>query len=604
MHSTLHSQLRATRRCARLISRPCLHTKNCHRAIRVRNDAVDASYISPDSTIPDSAHGLMARISQVKNSLTKESSYAAKSKECFQIYHGTEHNMVLDFLLYPNVNLDVQNKVLDAYKRSKSMRALLLSELLLVAISGRIKEVSSFLHRMTTHGVLNYEEISSEADQTAHFVNYIVQLAIQEGEPLVAAQFTFDAKLKDIQIYPEIIERVVLSLAVAPSTMSNYYAYGIFKVLDVFGKECITGSTYMRVIELMLRNSDSPYFANLLYDKAKTHGTADDIAHENVTRLLLQANLSMGNIHRAAALWKRIYTDNPDFAAKNKRLFVELLSRSLAKEVQDLVNNHHPTPLDEFPELVDFLIEFYGKQPSKKKQFDTLLHSLKPPLQRPTLSLLFSAFLFQSNEKAAERIVQSIIGSRMGLNHNDFNAITEKLLRQHKLQQSIKMCSSESLSVSKRGHVRVMEFLLRHEGSSLGSASDVAAEKYEMEKAAFFKSLVARFRKLPRNDPVLQELTVSLFKHFACRASTGSARKLYITYAYAERGKVRFDFPGYQMPREFHELITINKGNRLECLSAVLAEAKAQSDQHMVAWCADELQRVGVPAADINSHYI
>ncbi|OBA22187.1 hypothetical protein METBIDRAFT_148405 [Metschnikowia bicuspidata var. bicuspidata NRRL YB-4993] len=231
--------------------------------------------------------------------------------------------------------------------------------------------------------------------------------------------------------------------------MSNYNYFAIFRIMLAFERECSP-----RVILKAIRNmtlSQTPYFANLLHDKFQERYNQNPLLARSLIetrKRLIIANLKHGNSNRAAEMWKLNQNSNPEFAQKNVILFQSLIEKLNDEESADLLFNYFPKTLYTDPDIVDFLIAYFGQSPKYRTNFEYITKSLKPPLKRNTLSLLFASFISQDREEAAEKILQVIFKTKNGINSEDFQVIIKKLLAKHQIRQCVDMCLRNDFRVS------------------------------------------------------------------------------------------------------------------------------------------------------------
>lgn len=559
------------------------------------------------------------RLQKVDLLLKLASSIQARCKECYKLYHTDGVNYMVDMSEHPRLAFELLRTAIRLYRRSGSMRAFVLDQLLKALLSGQFQSAKKFIKIMLKLKALPQETavIANDAinfyyaqendiQSVPRFVELLVHMALSEGEVLISALLVLQAHEKNIVIGTDLIENMCLALAVDSSTMRNYNSYTIFKILDVFGIQCLSAGALLQVMCRILENPYSCYYANLLYDKILYLFQDGEINSEfqEASLLLIQRNLDCGNFHRAAGIWTQLCASDASFATNHTPIAILLLKSSpnIESSMNILKQDNQKTD----PDLVDYLLAFYGQNQQFRKEYDELVKTLKPPLRRSTLSLLFASFLNQNNEVAAERILQALFSTQQGLTPDDFNAISQTLLRQHKVKKMIAMCSNTDVQTSKRGIIRVWEYLSTYTQAQVVENSDLPTNEYSKAKATFMSAMSRRLTYLRESDPTLREFTISLIKYLSTSVSNGAARKLYINYAYLSflSPSSLFHFASFQLQEGFHKLIKIDATNRVQCISTILERAKQEKDQETVTWCLSELSHLGIPAVDIKQYYM
>lgn len=563
---------------------------------------------------PQNAQGRLSTISTILHS-PKRLKYT--TNECYNHYKGTNANLIEDIVQNKHEGQTVANLIAQTYPKSKLVSALvldLLCELLCqykqescaeymevmsqsVWITQRsIQEVKSdFNGDSTGNSRGTFTSVEQTREELSRLGSILLFQAVQSGDPLLAALLSLRMNDAGITIAASDVDLIISNLSVESPQKRSYNTFTIIKLLQTFGESSVTLETLGRAVLTMISADDSPYFANVMYDKMDPRNPE----YINISRKLIAANLASGNYIRAIRLWKHAFEVDFRFAAANVGLFRDLVeSVSTQKQtVLLLIENHFGANLEAHPEIIHTLIKFYG-QSGERSKFDHLTRQLKPPLLRQALSLLFALFLAQNNENGAARLLKAIFGTKNGLHCDDFEAIITKLLLLHNIEQAMKMCADNTVNVAKFGYVRVLDFFLLHEHVS--ESADIQPEDYSRRRNEFFRELVVRLGPLDKDDVGLKKLTGVVFDHLSRRVNTGSCRKLYTCIAYP--GNSEFDFSSRKMPWEFNDLVHIDISNRLECVLKILRRAVWEKDENNVNWCVEEMKTLGVPMKDIREY--
>lgn len=537
--------------------------------------------------------------------------------DCYKIYDSEKFTLVDDFLAVRDH--ESQHIVFANYKNSKLMAAFILDQISTMLIKGREEQAVKFLSIMEENGLLDRKNsstlhmLANNTLPTSRIRTYLSCVLVREnlrtGEPLVAALCALKLLAHDAAIDPSTLTALIQSLSVNTPNRKTYHAYTICKLLKTFKNYDVDEQVKIDAVQSMLGGPVVPYFANVCFDEMMEQ--KENMTHPSFLRLaaqIIDANLENGNTLRCVQLWKQMYKRDPSFAEKYMVLFSKIIDKLADHEherAMELADKYFPAEIRKDPQAIDSLLSLYGQNSKLVSKFEQLTHELKSPLLRSTLSVLFAAFLFQSNEVAAERILQAIFSTKNGLTPDDFKTIIKRLLRQQKIKQSVTMCESTDFSVAKGGYVGTIEFLLTHPPQSLHSACDIKPQQLDKLKHDFFALAVRKFKLLERDDPALTNLTVSIFKYLSGHISNKASRKLYIVFLSTYVAlKPYFAFQLYQMPKEFNDLVHIDKSNRLTCLTIILNRAIGEKDRTTIEWALAELVAMGLLEGEIEVNYL
>lgn len=537
--------------------------------------------------------------------------------DCFKVYDAEKFTLVDDLLAV--CDHQTQKIIFANFKTSKLMAAFVLDQICILIFNGREDQAIKFLILMDKEGIIDknnsrtLQDLDKDALSSqqihAHLASILVRENLRTGEPLVAALCALKLFQHNAIIDQATLAAVLRSLSVNTPNRKTYHSYAICKLLETFKHHEVDIHVKVTAIQSMLGGPVVPYFANICYDElVAQNGQIDQPPFTALTAQLIEANLDNGNILRCSQLWKQTYARNPAFDQKYISLFSKIIDKLAGHDQEkavELADKHFPQELHKEPQVINSLLALYGQSATSVSKFENLTHELKSPLLRTTLSLLFAAFLYQSNEVAAERILQAIFRTKNGLTSGDFKTIVTRLLRLQKIQQSVTMCENTDINVAKEGYVKTIEFFLTHPQLSLRSTCDTSPDQLEKLRKDFFKLAVRKFQILQRNDPALTDLTVAIFKYLSGHASNRASRKLYIVFlsAYVSL-KPFFAFQSFQMPKEFNDLVYIDKNNRLTCLTVILNQAITEKDRTTIKWALKEMVAMGLLDGEIRANYL
>lgn len=587
---------------------PSRFTTRIPRLSRISNSAFPRCI----STIPAQSHtsSASARLDQVSKLLDTPKRLKYTSMDCLKLYEQERASLVRDLLEFPDhKSLTI---IMNNFRKSKLLAAFVLDQLCSVILDRDIEEAIKFfkllgsgelLEKGTIQNISHLEESTLESLEIISILGaFLITENLRMGEPLVAALCVLKFHKQEITVDSKSLISIISSLSVHAPQRLLYHSYTIVKLLEVFKDTEIPLQVKVDAISSMIGGPVVPYFANSTYDQLVSVEKFQNYSVRQLTKQLIEANLECGNLRRCVHLWSRANLAHSEFAPENLGLFARLIDQ-LASENRNLalglVKSHFPADLQKNPAVIDSLLSLYGQSKDHIRKFEQLTHELKPPLLRKTLSLLLSSFLFQNNEKAAERILQVIFRTKNGLSAADFQHIVQKLLRQQKIQQSVTMCNNTDISISKGAYVKTVDFFLSHTTQTLRPICDIQPEQFDKLKSEFLTQARRKLKILNADDPALLDLTTSIFKYLSHHRNNKASRKLYIVHS-SHDGHLQpfFPFQLHSLP-DLNDLMYIAKGNRLTCLIIILNQAVSEKDRTTVQWAMAEMAAMGLSDHEI-----
>lgn len=572
------------------------------------------------------------RLSKVTEILKEEKSFQRTSSKIDEIYSKGKSKIFEDLRFSLHQKHYIAKVMCRGFTQSRSMRGFYLDQLFKCIYNEEYQSFSTGVKIMERSSLLNvYERLLAMEIESATFnhqenttalgskesspgkmsecLELLILISVTSGEPLVGALFALHSMDLPAQVKTETLERLISALSIYDPLLNNYHSFAIFKILKCY-ERLYSPKVILAAIRSM-SSSQNPYFANLLHDKFQKRYEANSSISEMVIetrKSLVKANLNHGNYHRAAELWKLNQKANTQFAEKNVFLFQSLLEKIPDDMiVEDLLINHFPRSLYNDPDFVDFSLSYFGQREKYRIQFEYVTKSLKPPLKRNTLSLLFSSFIFQDREEASEKILQVILKTKNGLNSEDFLVIINKLLAKNQINKCVEMCIVNDFRVSYKGSMKVMEYLLTHTKlTEKKEAENATHGNYELIKVSFMETLVKNLYKQINDKKVYHLFTTTIFRHFSAHINNRATRKLYLNLGYTinKADNQTVNLLAYEVPSELGKFLLIDNDNRMECLEIILRKAVEAKDSEIIAWCASELQNNGIPVVDIEKYYL
>lgn len=572
---------------------------------------------SASETGSSSESDLAIRLDTVNKLLASPKRHKYTAMECYRLYQNTSTTVVEDLL--DTSDQDAHASVLAHYRKSKLLAAFILDQICTITKQGKYDRAISFLEKMeslqllTKSGAEIVHSINLTENPQQSILTKLSSVLILEnlrvGEPLLAAQCALALSGNGALIESSSIADIVVSLSVNAPQRRTYHSFTIMKLLETFKDAEIPLSVRMDAARSMLGGPVVPFFANLCYDQiAQNVGESDRQQFEKLTIDVIESNMECGHLKRCTDMWILAYQNNDQFAEDNMPFFAKLVEKVALKNKADagkLVEDGFSDKWYEDSRVVSSLLAVFGQTVAGHENFEKLTHTLKPPLLRKSISLLFVSFLFQKNEIAAERILKAIFGTKNGLAWEEFLIIVQRLLNQHKISQVMTMCSNTDINVSKGGFVKAVEFLLFHSEENIRDKADISSEEYRQKKWEFLLLTVRKFRILAKDDPVLRILTLSIIRYLSHHVSNQTSRKFFIVFGYPDGvNKPYFNFLYFLVPQEFCDLVNIDESNQLACLEVIFNQAVVDNDKLTLLWSILEMEAIGLLRPEIERFYV
>lgn len=555
-----------------------------HRPSRLLRSFSLSLRLSNGVSSPSTA--VLSRINTVED-LFENSHLEQAAYKCDSLYKRENESLLQDLLQLGDSG--VFASLLKSYKKHILVRTMVHNDAirLLLKPENDVAPLQYAINGMLAAGVVSKAVWShlgiepSEKDQLADF--FLVQQAVA-GDPMLATASAIRLKAGGITVDEKILIPIIRALLVDTGINHNYHAYTLLRLTDEFLLENLPQDLLLDILAYMLHDQ-TPFFANIWFKRVQNRVFDDQTRLLHISAQLLEANSTFGIEYLAIHVWeiscgreKRF----PDQHPRTVSIFLQLLMDSESPQGSQYVESimkELPEDVILHPDLIEFSLRYYGL--TNKARFEALVKQLVPPLLRLALSALFQGFLNQSNQFAADKVLQLIFLTKSGTNARDFDAIVKRLLDQNNLDECLSMLGRTDLEVSKRGQVSIMKHILQ-----LG---------HQKKYPQLTKDIARNFRRLQPNDDALDFLTMVFFRHFSGKVSNRACRQLYTRLAQnASQGGVVFDLEKYGIPQGFFRLLRLDVSNKMAVLKVIGKQAICEKDIHVLKWVVTVMKTIGV----------
>lgn len=542
------------------------------------------------------------RLSRVYKLLLNSTNLPQMINECDNLYELEESSLLEDLMRYPGINQDMIRYLHNGYDKSQPLRQMIHSDIYKLLNMNKTDTVLEIFYRMNHNNILhktvfdsilyiknNKESLEIEKIK-ALLANLLIHQTLLSGDYILSSSFALHFKNQGINITESTLKLMLHTLALNEFA-NSYNSYIIFKIIEEFNiDDNLKLNEKMQLLVYLSSDKSSPFYANLFYEKyfskeekAKLF-SIEEFRNDIIN--FIRINFDFGNYRKSQTLWIQL---NHALLCQNKS-YIQITKRIL----QRIINSNDssiekiicvlPEVVLKTQEVSDLMLVYYGKEANKNDKFNLELKNLSPPLRRLTLSLLFEAFLLQNNEKAAEKILQSIFNSTNGINEKEFNIIVQKLLNQDNIEEAINMVKKSESNISRLACINIISKLL--------SMSNTKKNTNRITE------VLAEIRK--NNNGLHHEyLTEIILSHLSTRVSNRACRGLFTKILrFSLNNNVNFErqlhMEKYGLPNELRFFLKINEKNHISCLRIILEQAILDEDETTLLWVIDEMRFAGM----------
>jgi len=538
---------------------------------------------------------LFQRLSRAYEILDSNVSFKYSTYNCSRYYETTNLIFFEDLLRFPRINTPMINFILKNFNSSSSIRALVLNDVFKAIILKNPELALSIFQKMmdknqtfstVTKSLEKLNNTKSDPFISKNIIpilaNILLDQTIASGEPLLASAYAIQFHDTSIRVTEENLHNLILSLTVNYENNHLYHCYATLKLIDVFGTESLNTSDIELIMEFFLMDTKLQYFPNLVYDKllaGESLNKCQESSFRKFRNKLIVLNIENGNIYKAFDIFNR---SNIYPLCDHDMPMIELLLTKCQKNHKEIVSKLPPDVFQDH-KIIDLLLKLYGANNTSLDKFENLVKTLKPPLRRLTLSLLFQSFLHQNKEKAAELVLQSIFKSKNGISDQEFNAIITKLLEQGQMAQCLTMVKTADIHVSKSAYISIFRRML-------------IENKLE---SAFLDDLYRKFLKLNKEDESFAQLSKNFIWFLSTRINNRLGKKYYNVFSeYTTRSEPNSDklinLSQFGVPDKFYRLFRFSdKRIMVETLEIILHQSLKERDTSTVKWAIEELRFLG-----------
>lgn len=488
------------------------------------------------------------------------------------IYKDPNTNLLEDLAHHPNP--EMFDYLLKHFPHSFTLRTYVLNCIKKLIIQGKTHSAINALLSFIPEGQNHDFTTGNISDALG---NCLVIQTIQFAEPLLAASYFLElTELGIMTVSSETLIKLLSALTIDQGSEYSHHCYTILRLTHYLEVP------YSLILPISNYLTNFMSFSNLFHDKLVSNNLLSKLSQNDYVsyrKSIVDTNISHGNVQNALKLWHELNEypiNHTEIPIIQKLINTNILSAG--KVLESL-----PSNILESEHLIDTLLLYYGKTDHVK--FRSFIKTLKPPLQRLTLSALFQSLVILKDEEAVEATLNSILKTKNGVSKEEFNAIIEVLLSKEKLDQCLSMIKSSDISVSKLAYITVFEFLLKH----------------NIKNGPFFASLYLGFIKLNKeNDITFSVLTKGFISHFSKHVNNRLAFKTYSRIVHEsykpefESSSKLLNLEQFGLPNAFQKIFLINNDEiQVEIVKEIILQSIVEQDAVVLKWGIDELRFLG-----------
>lgn len=540
--------------------------------------------ISSPSTAP------LGRLDRVKE-LLENNQFDEAALKCNSLYKNEKASILED--LHELDDTGVYALIFDKYKNHILVRTMIHNDAIMLLLrpetgTESLQRAANELFAVGAVSKAVCAHLGIEPALPQELVDFFVIQQAAAGDPMLAASSAIRLKSGGIIVSETVLVPIIRALLADKGVNQNYHAYTLLRLTDEFLIESLPQNLLIDILAYMLYDK-TPFFANIWFKRIQNVHFEDEKGLLDVFARLLEANSASGIVSRAISVYEAscgresLFPQHyPGAFSRFIQLLVKSESPKDALYVEDLIKKA-PEEIIAHPELIDFSLKYYGA--NDRARFEALVKQLVPPLLRLALSALFQGFLSQTNQFAADKVLQLIFSSKTGINSGDFDAIIRRLLDQNNLEECITMIGRAELEVSKSGQVSILLHILH--------------QKSQKKYPQFTKEIANNFRRLQPNDETLYLLTGVFFRYFSGTVSNRASRQLYTRLAQnATLGVAVFDLEKYGILQGFFRLLRLDVSNKMGVLKIIGKQALLEKDVHVLKWVVTMMKTIGASQSE------
>lgn len=531
------------------------------------------------------------RISAAYNILSNTSKkFRYSVVECSDLYKSKDVSLLSDIFKYPRINKALFDLLCKNYLVSNSIRSLMLDDMKDLWENKQYNLLREVLSHICERGEITgfqlkkrNRELSAECDLWNQFAVFTAL----SGEPLVACRFIVVPR-SNLSIEDQTIEIILKCLTNYRGQQHQYYCFAILRLILTYPLYSYSANQISSIISFSLSSNDDCYFSNLIFEKLKSHipESQENEALNKSLKDLIYKNLTQGQYSRALCIWLDLsFLDGVFNDSKIHSAFFSNLPRHEKREFIRLYG------LQNFnDDVLESLIEFHGEHGQLRALTD-IVTKIKAPVRKLTLSVLLEAFLSQGKDKESEQILLSILKSKEGLCHDNFNSIIKSLLKGGKVTKAFSMTTETDVNLSKSAYFSLFSHILTENDSA--------------NHRKFILSMVDKFKSIEDNHicgNIFPTIILYLTKHYNIQTSRSvfvEINKNLDQFKIWDDKTVLLDLEKFNIPNDVYEIMTLTKSNIISSLFTIMEGASKAANIEIIKWCILELRQNGTLLKDI-----
>ncbi|CAH6718818.1 hypothetical protein CLIB1444_01S15192 [[Candida] jaroonii] len=529
-----------------------------------------------------------SRVNEIRNVLLDNTlSLQSKATKCKTIYEGIGETLLEETFCTKINSNDLVRSLVSKFQTSASIRTICYEDLIHLHKNGRYTTLSKILDELVKHGVIagspiiNFNPSIGDKDK---FANQIVMLMASCGDPVIASSYLISLHNEGLRIDSKIVKNLMKLLCLPSRRDAAAYTFSMLKIIDHFPDIEYSSSELFNMLSAALENDLTIFLPNLMFERLHRSITlhpCDEELSEILVKLITR-NIENSHIETATTMIKNLRTF--EHIVCDSELQVRILSRVDVNISKELI----PIFVFDMSDLkvFNFLIVYYKGQ---KEMLQATLRHLKPPVERQTLSALFTVFVEEEKDTEAKEILQHILKSESGLNDKDFSTIIKKLLDKDKIIEVTSMIALKNIAITKSAYISTFRYLLKN---------DLLQENED-----FLRGMVTEFKRI-NDDPILSEILPIVVNHLIYKVHPLVARSFLIKFF--NKGNATdhgvFKLSRYNLPESLVDIMRATNSSNISSLYAVLDGSIEKEEFDSIKWCVQELRNHGHSLHEILSH--
>lgn len=454
-----------------------------------------------------------------------------------------------------------------------------------------VKEVSKYINQNIVDLILRGERQKVEAIEgllafptnQKDFIDRLIRELVGKNEILTSFECIVKLLQNGVIIRYDTIVMLLDSLKYVSEADFAKVSYATLQLYNHYKELKVDELT--KILTFLTDSIHGNYFANYVYNDLKATGKFKEFTprtYNDAVYCLLNVNLKNMNPYKCLEIWN----DNKDNLNPSENVSLLLRIVRLCNENgldgQEILAY---LPSEQI-QVLNYKLEYYGQCLDRKPQFQETVKQISK-LERSTMTSLLSSFLSYGEEENSEKVIQTIFKSSSGINKYEVDLIVQKLLKQKKFEEAMRMVENMSWYDSQLAYVSLFKYVLENQCQMNGQVD------------VFWTDLRDRLKDI-QTDEIAKLLTIEMLRHITKKDPRDGIRN-YVKFVEFSNNSTASDnlysdlkLKNYGIPNWFKRYISLNdKTTMLKTCRVMVPYILQWRNYWTTIWIFNEFRKLG-----------